>query len=208
MSKRRMAASIVAVWLVVSLGCAGSPASRFYVLAPAVGGEKLPAGNAEKAGIAVGLRRVALPAYLDRPQIVTRVSSTKLDLSEFHRWAAPLRDAFANVLAENLAVMIPTERVTVFPWPRTAQFDYEITIDVTSFEGRLGGMCDLIARWSVFGKGGKELLVARQSSLSEPAGESFDALISAQSRLVTSLSREIVGALNGISDPKSRAQAR
>ena len=186
-------------WVVVAAGCAGSAPTRFYVLTPVAGVEKSNPAVPSKAGIAVGVRRVALPDYLDRPQIVIRSSPNKLDLAEFDRWAAPLGEAFARVLAENLATMIPTHRVAVFPWPRSAQVDYEVTVEVTQFEGRLGGECSLVARWSIFGGENKALLTTGKSSLSESAGGDYEALVAAESRLVGALSRDIAGALRSIS---------
>lgn len=122
-------------WVVVAAGCAGSPPTRFYVLTPVAGMEASDPAVPVKDGIAVGIRRVALPDYLDRPQIVTRSSPNTLDLAEFDRWAAPLGEAFPRMLAENLAGMIPSDRVTVFPWLRSVQPDYEVTVEVTRFEG-------------------------------------------------------------------------
>ena len=181
-------------------GCAGGSApTRFYVLTPVAGVEKSNPAVPSKAGMAVGVRRVALPDYLDRPQIVTRSSPNKLDLAEFDRWSAPLGQAFAGVLAENLATMIPADGVAVFPWPRSAQVDYEVTVEVAQFEGRLGGECSLVARWSIFGGEKKALLTTGKSSLSEPAGGDYEALVAAESRLVGALSRDIAGALRSLS---------
>ena len=181
-------------------GCAGGSApTRFYVLTPVAGVEKSNPAVPSKAGMAVGVRRVALPDYLDRPQIVTRSSPNKLDLAEFDRWSEPLGQAFAGVLAENLATMIPVDRVAVFPWSRSAQVDYEVTVEVTQFEGRPGSECSLVARWSIFGGEKKALLTTGKSSLREPAGGDYEALVAAESRLVGALSQEIAGALRSLS---------
>ena len=187
-------------WVVAAAGCASTAPTRFYVLAPVAGAgvEKSNPAVPSKAGMTVGLRRVALPNYLDRPQIVTRSSPNKLDLAEFDRWAAPLGDAFPRILAENLAAMIPADRVAVFQWPRSAPVDYAVTVEVTKFEGRLGGECSLVASWSIFG-GENKALTAGKSSLSEPAGGDYETLVAAQSRLVGALSRDIAGALRSIS---------
>ncbi|MBZ0160204.1 MAG: PqiC family protein [bacterium] len=150
------------------------------------------------AGLAVGIRRVALPDYLDRPQIVTRAGPNTLDLAEFDRWAAPLAETFPRILAENLAGLIPTDRVAAFPWPKGAQPDYEVTVEVTQLEGRLGGECVLIARWSVFGRESKALLTTGKSSLTESAGGDYETLVAATSRLIGALSRDIATAVKTI----------
>ncbi|MBZ0169108.1 hypothetical protein MELA_00947 [Candidatus Methylomirabilis lanthanidiphila] len=185
-------------WVVVAAGCAGSPPTRFYVLTPVAGMEASDPAVPVKDGIAVGIRRVALPDYLDRPQIVTRSSPNTLDLAEFDRWAAPLGEAFPRMLAENLAGMIPSDRVTVFPWLRSVQPDYEVTVEVTRFEGRLGSECALVARWTVIGGERKVPVATGTSRLRESAGGDYEALVAAQSRLIGALSREIAVAVKAI----------
>ncbi len=202
---RGLALIAVGAWLAAAAGCSSSPATRFYTLTAMAATGKDAAKKPDNPGFAVGVRRVALPDYLDRPQIVTRVSPTKVDLAEFDRWAAPLADAFAAALAENLAVMIPTDQVAVFPWPRTARIDYEITVDVMRFEGRLGGSCDLDARWSLSDRRGKEPPIVGRSSVSEPAGDTYETMVAAHSRLVTALGRDIAATLEKVESAGSRA---
>ena len=61
---------------VLAAGCLGGSApTRFYVLAPVDG----PAVAGERP-LAVGVGPVSLASYLDRPQIVTRPASDKIDL--------------------------------------------------------------------------------------------------------------------------------
>jgi hypothetical protein len=183
-------------------GCigSGSPPTRFYVLTAVAGADPAAAGvPAAKPSLAVGVRRATLPDYLDRPQIVTRVGDSQLALAEFDRWASPLVDEFPRVLAENLGVILPSDRVAVFPWPRTAQVDYEVLVEVARFEGRLGGECALVARWSVYGREKKAVVASGKSSLTEAAtGGDYAALAAAKSRLLAALSREIAEALRTV----------
>ena len=195
----RLVLLVLSGWALTLAGCAGSAPTRFYVLTPAAGVEKSNPAVPSKAGVTVGVRRVALPAYLDRPQIVTRVGGSQLALAEFDRWASPLGDEFPRVLAENLGALIPSDQVIVFPWARSAQVDYEVSVEVTQFDGRLGGECSLVARWNIYGREKKAVLATGKSSLSEAtAGGDYDAMAAAQSRLVGALSREIAGALKAV----------
>jgi uncharacterized lipoprotein YmbA len=178
-------------------GCSSAPATRFYVLAP------LPASEGPKAVAAgsapvLGLRPVALPEELDRPEIVTRVGATQLHLAEFDRWAAPLRDNLARVLAEDLALLVPADRVLLFSWSRETPIDYEVTVAVTRFEGTLGGDCSLVADWTVSGRGGREASTAGRSSHGERAGGSYAELVAVHSRLVGALARDIAAALKAL----------
>ena len=180
-------------WLLTFGGCigGGSPPTRFYVLTAVAADKAGPAA----ASLPVGVR-VTLPDYLDRPQIVTRVSGSQLALAEFDRWASPLGDEFPRVLAENLGVLLPSDQVVVFPWARTARVDYEVSVDVARFEGRPGGDCSLVARWSIYNRDKTVVLATKKSSLSEAAsGGDYEALAAAQSRLLAALSREIADGL-------------
>jgi len=136
----------------VMAGCGSSPVTRYYVLAPlsnSEGGNK-PAGN--KDDPAIGIGPVQFPKYLDRPQIVTRSSRNQIDIGDFYQWAEPLKDNFINVIAVNLSILIPTERIVVYPWSRSTPIGYQVLIEVTRFEGKLGGDSMLTARWSILGK--------------------------------------------------------
>lgn len=195
--RRCVSAAACAVALVGAHGCASTPDTRFYVLTPLPVAER-PRDSASRPGPLVGLRPVSLPGQLDRPQIVTRVGGNMLHLAEFDQWAAPLGDHFTRVLAENLAILIPAERVAVFPWAGNAAIDYEVAIDVTRFEGTLGGDCSLVAGWTISRRGGKETAATGKSSHSEPAGGSYAAMVSAQSRLIAALGRDIATALQAL----------
>jgi uncharacterized lipoprotein YmbA len=94
-------------------------------------------------GPAIGVGPVVLPRYLDRPQIVTHASSYEVSVAEFERCAEPLEVNFTRVFAENLASLIPTDRLAMFRWPRSIPIDYQVPLEVVDF---LGGESTLIAR--------------------------------------------------------------
>jgi uncharacterized lipoprotein YmbA len=175
-------------------GCAGPRETRFYVLTPLPAAER-PRDASPGRNPAIGLRPVSLPEQLDRPQIVTRVGENMLQLAEFDQWAAPLRDNFTRVLAGNLSVLVPTERVNLFPWGKDTAIDYEIAVEVAQFEGVLGGECSLLAHWTVLRRGGRTAPTTGTSIHREPAGHSYATLVAAHTRLVAALSRDIATAL-------------
>ena len=194
MSRVSRCAAIMAcsVAFVVSGGCGSSP-TRFYAL------NGLPqgvghTGGVARSGPALGVGPVAVPERLNRPEIVTWVNESMLHLADFDQWAAPLQDSLTRVLAENLAVLLSTDRAAVFPWPSDTPIDYEVRVEVTRFEGTLGRDCSLIARWFILRRVDKQTKAGR-SSHTEPAGESYTTLVAAQSRLVAALSRDIATAL-------------
>jgi uncharacterized lipoprotein YmbA len=195
----RAAAAACAIALLAVHGCANTPSTRFYVLTPLAA--ERPKASPARPGPVVGLRPVELPAELDRPQIVTRVAENTLHLAEFDQWAAPLGENFTRVLAENLARLIPAERVAVLLGAEGVPIDYEVVVDVSRFEGTLGGDCWLVAGWTIFRRGGKAALAAGKASHTGVAGENYAALVAAQSRLVAALGRDIATALETVSPP-------
>ncbi|MFQ5803507.1 MAG: membrane integrity-associated transporter subunit PqiC [Candidatus Methylomirabilales bacterium] len=201
---RRLVLPLVVVTLGASMlgGCVGgkSKPSSFYVLSPlpdAKAGKQVAAGERD---VAIGIGPIDLPHYLDRTQIVIRASPNQLDFAEFDRWAEPLRDNFSRTLTENLSTLLATPHVAVFPWDGSTPIDYQVEVEVTRFEGDADGNALLIARWSIFGKGVRELLVRRRSRFSKAAGaQDYEALVSAMSRALANLSREIATAIETVS---------
>ena len=128
--------------------------------------------------------------------MVTRTGQNELRLAEFDRWAGPLDENFAQVLADNLSILLATDRVSLFPWPKSTPIDYQVAVEVTQFDGAPGGMVLLTARWTLRSGDGQHTLAMRKSSISESvAGADYAALAAAQSRAVARLSREVAAAI-------------
>lgn len=180
----------------VASGCGGSQPSRFYLIHSVAAGEILPGQTACRPDLSLGIGPVSLPEYLDRPQIITRTGRNELVLAEFDRWAEPLSDSFTRVLAENLSRMLGTDRVFIYPWPRTTQVDCQVAVEVNHFEGFPGGRAQLSAWWTIYGDNEKTILMRKQSEIAEPVGSgSPEDLVAAQSRVLAAFSREIALAI-------------
>src|SRR5450432_3315565 len=87
-------------------GCA-SPMARFYTLASTA-----TTGDTPAARFSVMVGPVTIPASVDRPQFVVQVAPNRVDVDEFNRWAAPLNDSVARVIAGDLAVLLGTPDVS------------------------------------------------------------------------------------------------
>jgi uncharacterized lipoprotein YmbA len=161
--------------------------------------------NLGDIGILVGPIRMAL--YLDRVDIVIRDSQNRIRLADFSQWAGPLQENFSRVLAENLSVLLATDRVGIFPGTRGMSFDFNVTVNVTRFDGMPGENADLRARWAILGKNRKETLFESHSVLSRPtADDSMEALIAAESSTLADLSREIAEAIKTLAEGKNPAK--
>ena len=150
-------------------------------------------------GILVGPIRMAM--YLDRADIVIRDSQNQIRLAEFSQWAGPLQENFSRVLAENLSILLATDKVGIFPGTRALLFDFNVTVDVTRFDGIPGQKADLRARWAILDKSRKKMLFENHSALSQSTkDESMEALIAAESQILSDLSREIAEAVKVLVD--------
>jgi hypothetical protein len=195
MTTQRFSFHVVVLLLALVLclsACAGKSApSKFYVLSPL---PKSKQGALD--GLAIGVFPVAMPDYLDRPQIVTRISENEIKLDEFSRWAGPLEENFYTVLVENLATLLNTDKIVKTLQNPGIPVTLQVGIEVVQFDGTLGGDVVLIAKWGLYAEEGKKLLLAKRSSITEPTGApSYEALVAAQSRALATLSREIAEAI-------------
>ena len=199
--------------LVILLACAPfgtgtSVPTQFYVLnslfsAEAAAGDAI----ADLYEVSIGVGPIRLPQHLDRPQIVTRDSQNEIQVAEFSQWGEPLRVNFTRVLAENLSILLATDHVAIFPWLKTTPIDYQLSMEVTRFDGSPGENALLRARWTIFGEDGKKLLFRKLSTFSEPTGtDDIQALLAAKSRSVEHLSREIAMAIKDLSEGKTPGQ--
>jgi uncharacterized protein len=186
--------TLVTLSLIVALvsGCGSAPASRFYTLSAGAA----PAATPSNLSVAVG--PVSVPAVVDRPQIVVTTSPNQVRVEEFNRWAAPLQNGIARVVAENLVAMLGTPRVTLSPQTLSADADYRAAIEVQSFESAPGEAAILDAVWTVRrAKDGKAQ--TGRTTVREPAQEqSYDALAAAHSRALARLSRDIADAVRAL----------
>ena len=169
----------------IFLGGCRSQSPRFYSLSPiqedqVISKRKSPARNA-----VVGIGPVKLADYLDQSLLVTRTSDNQAVKAEFDRWVGSFKDNFINVLADNIGVLLPTERIYLFPWRVSVPIEYQVVVDIVRCDGRLGDAVWLEVRWSILGGPEKKLLKTHRSSIREPvSGADYAALVAAQSRAV------------------------
>lgn len=184
-------------------GCSSAP-TRFYVLTPiAVSAGPPSAGSGP--GLSIGIGPVELPDYLDRPQIVTRLDQNQFKLADFDAWSEPLKDNFTQVLAENLSLLLATERVFVYPWRRENRVNYQVTVKVIRFDRQVEGDSVLTVRWRILGADNREELRVQTATYTAPAaGSDYPATVAAMNQTLTTLSRDIAGALKGLArSPKT-----
>jgi uncharacterized lipoprotein YmbA len=192
--------SVACVCVLNFFGCGTSQPSHFYLLR-AVSPASVPdLSETKQSHLSFGLGPIALPKYLDRPQIVTKTSAHEVELAEFHKWAEPLSENVSHVLAENLSALLSTDRIEEYPWRSSISVDYQIVVDVLQFDGTKGGESVLVARWSLVGDDEKTIVTTKKKSsfTQHPTSQEYEALVEAMSQNLMDLSREIVQAIKAL----------
>jgi uncharacterized lipoprotein YmbA len=187
-------------------GCgSSSPKVAFYTLNPLSGRQDEAKTPATDQKLSIGVGPVEIPQMLDRPQIVTRSGPNKLNVDEFHRWAGRLDESFAQVLAENISLLLATDQVAVYPWQTDFKPRYRIALKISYFEGQWGKDVILEATWSVSSQQSQQTHTQRKSVISEPLSPEpdYEALVAAHSRAIAQLSREIVKEIQNLQSGKN-----
>jgi uncharacterized lipoprotein YmbA len=187
---------ILAIVVIFFSGCSRSQTPRFYALNSIQEGQIISKRQSPAQNAVIGIGPVKLADYLDESKIVTRTSDNQLVKAEYDRWVGSLNDNLANVLADNIGFLLPTDRIYLYPWRTSVPIDYQVVVDVVRCDGRLGDAAWLVARWSVLGGPGKKLLKMNRSSIREPVRDAgYAAVVAAQSRAMAKLSQEIAEAI-------------
>lgn len=164
--------------------------SAFFLLSPAP-----PAAAASSpVQVTVGLGPIVLPGYLDRAQMVVRLSDNQIALSEADRWAEPLADNLQRTLEENLATLLPGASFVDYPWYPAEAPDHAVAITFRRFEADANGAVVLDATWEVKSAGARA--DGRSTRIDEAAAAPDRvSAVAAQSRALARLSEEIAGAV-------------
>jgi uncharacterized lipoprotein YmbA len=146
--------------------------------------------------VAVG--PVTIPAVIDRPQIVVSSGPNQVQLDEFNRWASPLQSNISQVVADNLASILGTARISMFPQTMSAAADYRVAIHVQTFDSAPGNAATLDAVWTVSrAKDGKTQTGRTALREASPSG-GYDGVAAAHSRALARLSRDIADAIQAM----------
>ncbi|MBF0303519.1 MAG: membrane integrity-associated transporter subunit PqiC [Desulfamplus sp.] len=201
-------------------GCITSKPSKFYLLTPAsynTGKNAVDAKNVirDTKNLTVGLGPVSIAKYLDRSQLVVRLTPNQIRLEDFHLWAGSPRDDIPAILLENLSSLLGIDTIYKYPWQSYADIDYQIVVEIIQLDGRPYDNVRLVARWEILkgnsksnSKGGvvksgktdltEPVLVSgteSESGLGAVSANPFDSFAAAQSRAIGQLSVIIAKAL-------------
>jgi len=188
--------------------CAVSDSTLYYALGRVGAGRtesrastSTPLSSAAgTAAEGIGVGPVIMPGYLDRIQVVTRSGTDQVEFSVFRRWAEPLDDGIARVLAEEIGARVPTERIVTYPWRGVLAraLQYRVVVAVLRFDGRLGVDVTLDTRWRILGRDGAELAFRRSTVSEAAAGPGYEQMVAAMTRTLVALGQEIAAEIRAM----------
>ena len=189
------------VFLAVLLSaCSSTPKTSYYTLSAA----PLPSAAATSSGTSVIVGPVSLPDSLDQPLLVVQSGNNQVSMSEYHRWAGSLKGDLGTARVWSYAQSIQTNA------------DYQVLIDIQSFDAKLGDAVELDVLWTILPAASKATPGMTTSTKSTPrpsadpgsnqksgrtlvhepvSGAGFESLVAAQSRALVRVSADIAKAI-------------
>jgi uncharacterized lipoprotein YmbA len=171
-------------------GCSvSSPQVTYYSL---LGREAATIVGHRNDQLVLSVGPVTIPDILKKSQIATGGTDGRYQLSEYHRWAGSVDREVARALAEQLAGRLGTEQIIIFPGDERVEPNLQITVEVVAMDGDLGKEAKLTVRWTMIDpKGAWAPIIRRSQFIEQPAGNGYDAWVTAQQRNLGRLSEEI-----------------
>lgn len=181
---------VASLTLALITGCATTPDASFYTLSAT-------SPSVERAShLRIEVGPVAVPAQIDRPEIVVTTGPNQVRLEAFHRWASPVQDEVARAVAENLAALLDTGHVTLAS--RTLDAEYRVAVEVQRFESVLGRAATVNAFWAVHRTRDGRSRAGRTTAREVVSEPTHAAIVAAHSRAVARLSRDIAAAIRSL----------
>jgi uncharacterized lipoprotein YmbA len=166
--------------------CAGAP-TRFYTLQPTT-----PEAQARAAyvGPPVRIDAVHIPASLDRPELVRDEGGDKFTVSDNDHWAAPVGELLRRVLTQDLAALLPADKV-IFPDAPKLAGAQGLVVDILSITPTAEGVV-MQASWTLLPAPRGAVARQRSATLTVPsAGAGVQGNATELSALAGQLAAEI-----------------
>ena len=172
-------------------GCS-SPPSKFYVLSSL---NQLQAAIPKRPlarCLYLGVGPIKIPRYLQTPQVVVRLTNNQVHLSEFHRWAEPLRVNVESVLAQNLRWLLGVRHIVKYPWSLNQRVDLHLKVSIVRFDTDAKGLSVLVAHWRLLDKHDKQVYLTNSANFQQLAKpQNYHSIIASMNNNLANLSEDI-----------------
>jgi uncharacterized lipoprotein YmbA len=154
-----------------------------------------PAAASGAPETVLGVLKVTVPGWIDRPQITGRGSSGEVVADEYARWGEPIARGIQRVVAENLAALLPERRLVTAPFAPSVPVDLRLELTIDEAARQTDGSVRVAARWAVLAPGGVSLAQGRSSHSARPSAPGAAGVVSGSNEALAALSREIAEAV-------------
>ncbi len=200
---------LIALLFITSLlsACIGGGATtptRYYLVDPVE-----YTGDSIKAvrPLSIEIIDLHIPQYLERFQIASRSSESRLEFSDDNQWGENLRKNLLRSMARNLSRILSTDDVGT-PLNRSSSLpDYRVQIHIEQFEQDVDNTVKLFARWQLSSAtkpdSGDVFSIGLQSQ-KKIEENNYDQMVSAMRQLFGNLSERIADSIMAQENKRSR----
>jgi uncharacterized protein len=151
----------------------------------------------------LGVLKVTVPGWLDRPQITGRGSSGEVVADEYARWGEPIARGIQRVMAENLAALLPDHRLVTAPFSPSVPVHQRLELTIDEAARQPDGTVRVTARWAVLAPGGVSLAQGRSSHSARPSAPGASGVVAGSNEALAAISREIADAVRALPAPSA-----
>lgn len=142
----------------------------------------------------VGVNRLQLPKYVDRPQMVTQQKdSVQINISEYNRWVELPSVLATRVVAEDLSVLLPSAQIKMSQ-TKGETFDRTVSVEIIKMNAVLGDKAELEA-WYTIKNNSKKILTQQKFADTVAIGKTYEDMANGYSQLLDKLSQKIAASL-------------
>lgn len=172
-----------------------SPNPRFYMLSAVHEAHVIKKINITP-GVIISVGPVKIPEYLNRPQIVTRNKAGILKFDEFERWGESLDIGIARLIREDLTVMLPSAKLTLYPWDLSMAVKYQVAAELVELDSGLDGDMLFVVQWTVIDvQNSKAVIIKRSEFRTAITPQDYTGIAKTLSASCASLSGQIARVL-------------
>jgi uncharacterized lipoprotein YmbA len=188
---RLIVLTLIVGMLSACMGGGATTPTRYYLVDPVE-----YTGDSVKAvrPLSIEIIDLQIPQYLERFQIASRSSESRLEFSDHNQWGENLRKNLLRSMARNLSRILSTIDIGT-PLNRSSSSpDYRVQIHIEQFEQDIDNKVKLIARWQLSSSSQSESLGVYGAELNSEQiieEENYDQMISVMRQLYGELSERI-----------------